>query len=252
MSRRLRIDLAYDGTDFAGWQVQKGLRTVQGVLEDALRRVHGDRPVRVHAAGRSDAGVHARGQVAHCDVEVATADEDLAHALHRLLPPDVRPLGVGTVEPTFHARHDARWKTYRYRLDLSRYGDPFGLRYALHYPRPLAVEAMRQGMRLLPGRRDWSSFAGAACRVTDRVRKLTCAELEIPRRDVAWLTFTADGFLNYMVRNLVGTLLDIGRGHLPPERISEILASGDRTLAGVTAPPRGLCLERVLYDGDNP
>jgi tRNA pseudouridine38-40 synthase len=248
--RRLRIDLAYDGTDFAGWQLQPGQRSVQGVLEHALGRLDGDRPVRARAAGRTDAGVHARGQVVDALVVTREADADLLHALRRMLPRDLRPTALATVDLEFHARYHALSKTYRYSLDLAPHADPFRARYALHRPGPLDLDAVERALRLLPGRRDWSGFAGAASTVEDHVRHLTRASLERPERDVATLTFTANGFLNYMVRNLVGTLLEIATGRRPPEDVVQILESRDRTLAGPTAPARGLCLERVVYPGD--
>jgi len=249
--RRVRIDLAYDGTDFAGWQLQARGRTIQGTVEEALSRLDGARLVRVHAAGRTDAGVHARGQVAHADVRTARGDAELGYALHRLLPPDVRPLALRTVRADFDARRDALGKCYVYRLDLSRYGDPLLRRYALHCARPLDLEAVSAALRLLPGRRDWSGFAAAGCAVSDRVRELRVAELVRRGLDEALFRFAADGFLTHMVRNLVGTLLEIGRGRLAVQRVHEILASGDRRLAGPTAPARGLCLERVAYADEN-
>jgi len=248
--RRIRLDLAYDGTDFAGWQVQPGQRTVQGVVEQALGRLDGDRRVRLHGAGRTDAGVHARQQVAHCDLGKAAGDAELARALSHILPPDVRPLSLRSVGADFDARRDARWKQYRYRIDRSPSGDPFTIRYALHYPHPLDVAAIRAALGLLPGRRDWSGFAAAACTVQNRVRNLTRAELDGSEDGDSVFDFVGDGFLTHMVRNLVGTLLEVGRGKMPPERIGAILESRDRNLAGPTAPPQGLCLERVVYTGE--
>jgi tRNA pseudouridine38-40 synthase len=245
--RRIRIDLAYDGTDFAGWQVQPGLRTVQGVVEQALTRLDGDRPVRLHGAGRTDAGVHARGQVAHCDLSTAEEDAELRRALSRILPGDVRPLALSSVAANFDVRRDALEKHYRYRIDRSQAGDPFTLRYVLHHPQPLDVDRMRVALALLPGRRDWSGFAAAACTVQDRVRTLTRAEFDGIDDGEAAFDFRGDGFLTHMVRNLVGTLLEVGRGKMAPERVVEILEAGDRKLAGPTAPPQGLCLERVVY-----
>jgi tRNA pseudouridine38-40 synthase len=247
-ARRLRIDLAYDGTDFSGWQVQPGERTVQGVLEAALTRINGDREVRVRAAGRTDAGAHARGQVVDARLGSPLADGDIAHALGRMLPADVRALAVTTVDEDFHARYHARSKTYAYRLDRTRTGDPFRARHALHWPHRLDRAALGAALAHLPGRRDWSGFTGAACNVEERVRTLTVAEYAEPEPAAGVFTFTADGFLNYMVRNLVGTLLEIGAGRRAADEIPTILESGDRDLAGPTAPARGLCLEHVSYD----
>jgi tRNA pseudouridine38-40 synthase len=248
--RRVRLDLAYDGTDFRGWQVQPGVRTAQGVVEDALSRIEGDRPVRVRGASRTDSGVHARGQVA--DVEVATAldDDALLERLAGIFPDDLRPLRVRTVPGSFHSRKDAVAKTYRYWIDRSRHGDPLLARYALHVPVVSLPAAMEDALRLLPGRRDWSGFAGAASEVEDAVRTLEVVRYDEIGAGRAVFTFRADGFLNHMVRNLVGTLLEVARGRFAPDRILAILESGDRTLAGPTAPARALCLERVWYAGD--
>jgi tRNA pseudouridine38-40 synthase len=246
-NRRLRLDVAYDGTAFRGWEIQPGLRTVQGVLEATLGVLAGDRAVRLRAAGRTDAGVHARGQVA--DLEIASRLEDLAlaRALGRMLPADLRVMRVRTVHDDFHARRDAVAKTYCYRLDRSPAGDPLRARYALHVPGSLDREALDQALARLPGRRDWSGFAGAACATRDRVRRLTTANYAEPTPGEGVFTFVADGFLNRMARNLVGTLLHVARGRLHPRHVDEVLASGDRTLAGPTAPAHGLCLEAVHY-----
>ncbi|MBZ5640541.1 MAG: tRNA pseudouridine(38-40) synthase TruA [Acidobacteriia bacterium] len=248
--RRIRLDLAYDGTGFAGWQLQPGERTVQGVIEEALSRLENGALARVRGAGRTDAGVHARGQVADAEVSVALDDARLLRALRSMLPRDVRPVNVTTADPSFHARHDAVSKTYRYFLDRSPHGDPFVARYALHHPHPMDLAAVADALRRLPGRRDWSGFAGAACPPGDRIRHLARASCLEVSPDLLAFEFTADGFLNHMVRNLVGTIVEIARGRFRAERVDEILASGERTLAGPTAPPHGLCLERVAYRGE--
>jgi tRNA pseudouridine38-40 synthase len=245
--RRLRLLLAYDGTEFAGWQVQPGQRTVQGVLESALSRLNGDRPVAVRGAGRTDAGVHALGQVADCGYAGDLDDRAVLHALSRMLPDDLRALAVGTAAPGFHARHHALSKVYVYRVDRSAHGDPFLRRYVAWRPGELDREALERALTRLPGQRDWSGFTAAACPVEDRVRTLTVARYE-EADDLGRFTFAADGFLTHMVRNLVGTLLEIGRGRFAPEHVERVLGSGDRSLAGPTAPAAGLFLERVVYD----
>lgn len=244
--RRVRLDLAYDGTGFAGWQRQPGERTVQGELEAALGRLHGGSPVAVRGAGRTDAGVHARRQVADAEVRLGQDDAALAYALRRLLPPDVRATAVVTMPDGFHARRDAAGKTYRYRVDRSAHGDPFLARYALHRPRPWDEAAIRDALSRLPGRRDWTAFSSSSCEVADRVRTVRLAELET-EGDVAWFTFEGDGFLTHMVRILVGTLLEVGRGRFEPGQIDRALAAGDRSLAGPTVAPRGLFLWDVRY-----
>jgi tRNA pseudouridine38-40 synthase len=247
MTRRLRLLLAYDGTDFAGWQYQPGLRTVQGVLAAALTRLNGDRPVAVRGAGRTDAGVHALGQIADCPFQGDLDDAGIAHALTRMLPDDLRALAVATASPGFHARHHATAKVYVYRVDRSAHGDPFLRRYAAWRPGQLDRELVERALALLPGRRDWSGFTAASCTIEDRVRTLTEARYD-EEAELGRFTFAADGFLTHMVRNLVGTLLEIGRGRFAPDQIERVLVSGDRSLAGPTAPAAGLFLERVVYD----
>lgn len=251
MSRRIRLDLAYDGTDYAGWQVQVGQITIQSLVEAALTRLNGERAVSIRAAGRTDAGVHARQQVCDFMFDGAASDDDLAHALRRMLPPAIRPLAVRGVCGEFHSRKSARAKHYRYRLDRSRYGNPVHARYALHQPHALDLDVMHDALRRLPGRRDWSGFTGSACDVDDRVRNLTVAEYSA-RGGNARFDFEGDGFLTHMVRNLVGTLLQIAEGKREAAEIDEILASGDRRLAGPTAPPHGLHLWCVHYDDVEP
>jgi tRNA pseudouridine38-40 synthase len=223
---------------------------VQGLLEETLTRLQGGVPVRVRGAGRTDAGVHARQQVADVRLAVALDEAELEHALRSMLPRNLRPLSLRVVEDSFVARRDACSKTYRYRLDRSRAGNPFLARYALHRAGELDLAAMRESLRQLPGRRDWSGFAGSACEVRDRVRKLTEAVYEEHPGEEGWFSFTADGFLTRMVRNLVGTLLEVGTGRFPPRRIRQILEEGDRTLAGPTAAARGLVLWKIVYPGE--
>jgi tRNA pseudouridine38-40 synthase len=245
--RRVRLDLAYDGTEFAGWQEQAGQRTVQEVVSTALARLHGERRTHLRGAGRTDAGVHAARQVADCVIGSRLGDADLAHALRGMLPADVRPLAVRSVAQEFDARRDAVSKTYRYTLDVTPWGDPFGARYALHHPGALDDEALHRALALLRGRRDWTGFTAAGCSIEDRVRDLAEARYDRPGADRACFTFRASGFLRHMVRNLVGTLLEIGRGRMALARIDEILARGDRALGGPTAPAHGLCLVDVAY-----
>jgi tRNA pseudouridine38-40 synthase len=250
--RRIRIDLAYDGTDFSGWQIQPDQRTVQGTLEDALRRVEGNRDVRARGAGRTDAGVHARQQVADAWVTTTEGDPALLRSLRSILPDDVRPIALRTVDPGFHARHDATRKTYRYLLDRSPARDPFLARFASHHPYDLDRVAMNDALGRMRGRRDFAGFAGAAGEVEDTVRHLFEASYRETQEGVGVFTFSGNGFLNHMVRNLVGTVLEIARGRMSAARIDEILASGDRALAGPTAAARGLCLMRIDYEGDLP
>ncbi len=251
MSRRIRLDLSYDGTAYAGWQVQLGQTTIQSLLEDALTRLNGNRPVSVRGAGRTDAGVHARQQVCDFLFEGDATDDELGHALGCMLPPAVRPVALVTVADEFHARRSARSKLYRYRLDRSPYGNPVHARYALHAPGEMDAVALGEALASLPGRRDWSGFASSRCEVDDRVRTITLADYS-ERGGSARFEFEGDGFLTHMVRILVGTLLQIAEGKRVPSDIDAILGSGDRRLAGPTAPPHGLHLWCIRYDTDEP
>ncbi len=251
MERRVRIDLAYDGTAYAGWQLQPGQPTIQGAVEQALSRIHAGRPVRVRGAGRTDAGVHARAQVADAVVLDRFDDALLLSALSGMLPGDIRPIGVVSVPDRFHAQHHAKEKAYRYLIDTSRHGDPFLARFAIRWPRSMDLAAIDAALALLPGRRDWSGFTGAACAMPDRVRTMTSTRRVAMDGERTALVFTADGFLTHMVRILVGTILDIGDGRFGPDRVREILETGDRARAGATAPAKGLCLDGIRYDGES-
>lgn len=246
-SRHFRLDLAYDGTGFAGWQLQLGQRTVQGVVESVLSRIQGAGRVRVRGAGRTDSGAHARGQVADFTLETRLEPPELLRSLSKMLPSDVRPRRLRHAPPGFHAWQSAVSKTYRYRLDTSPHGNPMLSRFALHFPYEIDRPAILDALALLPGRRDWSGFAGSACDKDDRVRSLTEARFEIGPGSTASFVFSADGFLTHMVRNLVGALLEIAQGRAGLEIVVEALATGDRNLAADTAPARGLCLESVRY-----
>jgi tRNA pseudouridine38-40 synthase len=248
VERRVRIDLTYDGTAYAGWQIQPRSKTVQGVVEEALSRLHGGQRVRLCGAGRTDSGAHARGQVADALVATRCDDGALLQALGHMLPDDVRPCRVLTVPPAFHAQHHATSKTYRYLVDTTATGDPWRRRYSLAFPLEMDEGAVDAALALLPGTRDWSGFAGSACTVSDRVRTVTEARRVVLRPGLQAFVFTADGFLTHMVRNLVGTLLEVGRRRMAPERIEEVFATRDRRRAGPTAEAKGLCLTRVVYD----
>jgi tRNA pseudouridine38-40 synthase len=246
--RRICLILAYDGTDFAGWQYQPGQRTVQGEVLEVLQSLQGGGKISLRGAGRTDAGVHAEMQVADCLIRSRLDDARLLHALARLLPEDVRPRSVQTVPDSFHSQYKARSKTYRYVLDHSPHADPFLRRYSAHVERPLDMAAMATAVRQLPGSRDWSGFAGVAAPPGNRWRNLTEAVMIRETQMKTVFRFTADGFLNHMVRNIVGAVLEIGTGRFGIDRISEILKTGDRYLAGKIAPARGLTLEKVFYD----
>jgi tRNA pseudouridine38-40 synthase len=242
-----RLTLEYDGEGFQGWQLQVGeCRTVQGVLEAAVARVAGER-ARVEASGRTDAGVHAEGQVASLRLESAPEADHLRRALNGVLPRDVAVVGAARAPDGFHARRDARSKLYRYRVWNGRDRSPLRERRALCLARPLDLPAMRQAARAFEGTHDFSSFQAAGSALASAERRLL--SLEVTGRAGAGvdLLFEGEGFLRHMVRILTGTLLAVGSGRWGPEDMPAILAARDRSKAGATAPARGLTLVAVRY-----
>lgn len=243
-----RLILEYDGTGFEGWQAQPhGHRTVQGVLEEALARVTGAKDPRVTGAGRTDAGVHAEGQVAGVELETELAAERLGRALNGVLPDD---LAVAACEPApegFHARYDARSKLYRYRIWNGAARSPLRAAHSHWVASRLDLAAMREAAAPLVGRHDFASFQAAGSDVRSSERSLTRLDVAGEPRGEIDLWVAGDGFLRQMVRILAGTLVEVGLGRTPAAAVSEILAARDRTRAGRTAPARGLTLVRVDY-----
>jgi len=241
--------VAYDGRDFAGWQVQPDHPTVQGVLEAALDRVHGVAPgtVRIVGAGRTDAGVHALGQVASYHPPTPRSPDVLRAALAGLLPETVRVLAVREMPGEFHACRSATGKVYRYRLVNRELALPFEAPFAWHVRALLDLGAMRAATAHLVGRHDFAAFQTAGSPTETTVR--TVRRLEVRERPggIVEVEAEADGFLYRMVRNLVGLLVEVGLGRRLPEDAARVLAARDRSAAGRTAPARGLCLVRVLY-----
>jgi len=238
-----KIILGYDGTDFRGWQRQPDGRTVQGVLEEAVCKITGKRTV-VHGAGRTDAGVHALGQVANFRGAFKLSDEVLFRALNAVLPQDVRIFSLEEARPDFHARKSARSKVYRYRIVRAPQPSPLDRRFVLHWPYPLKIGKMRQAARLFARTGDFTAFSSNRDRAP--VRTVTRSELRTPGDEIVY-TIEAAGFLRYMVRTIVGTLLEVGRGRIAPEEIEELFRHRDRSLAGPTAAAKGLTLIRVDY-----
>lgn len=246
--RNIKLTVAYDGTAYHGFQEQRGtgLPTVQEELERCLSGLAGKK-VQVIGASRTDAGVHARGQVINFDAgEWNIPTGRIPPALNGILPEDIAVLSAEDAGADFHARFSARWKEYRYTVHNSRRPDPFLRRYSCFFPRPLDLGAMREAAGRLEGRHDFSAFKAGGTPVKSAVRTLYRAVID-SGGDLIELTFRGDGFLHHMVRIITGTLLEVGLGKYPPAAVSGILASGDRTRAGPTAPPQGLCLIRVEY-----
>lgn len=242
---RLKLTLEYDGTEFHGWQVQPELRTVQGVVEEKLSILL-DEAVKLVGAGRTDAGVHARGQVAHCETCRVLGPEAIRRGINSLLPPDVAVQRVEQVAPDFHARYAALRKTYSYTILRQPSPSPLWRRTALHVRASLNVEAMREAAAALRGRHNFCAFWGGGDDRRTPWRTLTRLEIE-EHPPLLRIWMEADSFLRHMVRNVVGTLLEIGRGRYPSDWARQVLESRDRSRAGATAPAHGLCLEEVVY-----
>lgn len=243
--RNLRLDLCYDGTRYRGWQrLPNREDTIQGKLETALSRILGE-PIEVAGSGRTDAGVHARGQVANFHCESAMPPEEILQNLRRYLPEDIGIYSCKEVSPRFHARLNAREKTYCYRIWNSDAPCVFERRFVAVMSEKLDMEAMKQAAGLLLGKHDFSAFCG-----NNKMKKSTVRELyaiEISRRgEEIRIRFTGNGFLYNMVRIMTGTLIEVGRGQRRPEDIPDLFG-GKREQAGFLAPAQGLCLEEVEY-----
>ncbi|MGB6429147.1 MAG: tRNA pseudouridine(38-40) synthase TruA [Candidatus Acidiferrales bacterium] len=267
--QNIKLTLAYDGTDFHGWQTQPGQSTIQSALSDVVGRITQEH-VTVHAAGRTDAGVHALGQVAHFRAQSSLAPEEFQRALNALLPREIRVVAAESAAPDFHARWQALAKTYCYRVYRGRVLPPFLWRYVLHDPFPLDFDAMSEAAQLFEGAHDFTSFAASTGseeddrdrtveRVIFRSEVLRGDDPNLPSAAFATLGITRPGpdewvyvvrgrsFLRYMVRKLSGTLIDVGRGRLSPADVIELFALRDRSRSGPTLPPQGLFLVSVEY-----
>ena len=246
-----KLTIQYDGTDFHGWQMQDGLRTVQGELTKALSLVDG-RDVVIHGSGRTDAGVHAEGQVASVQLQRTISTGKLRSAINGNIGKDVRVLEAEVVPDEFHARYSALEKTYLYRIVNGPVLSPFLLRYAHHDARHFDLKLMTDCARLFLGTHDWTAFSSAQSDSANKTRTVTGLTI-ISRRDeragcnVIEMTVSADGFLRYMVRSIAGTLMAAGRGELDNELVLRAINEGDRSLAGATAPACGLTLVSVRY-----
>jgi tRNA pseudouridine38-40 synthase len=247
MERNIKLVLAYDGTDFHGWQRQAGVRTAQEELENVLRHVL-RHPLSALGASRTDTGVHARGQVASVATDSPVPLENLQRAIGHRLPADMAIVTVSLAAPGFQPTRDACRKRYRYRIFncVQRPVASFAQRYTWHVWYPLDLQRLQAAAAELVGTHDFAGFASQGSPRDTTVR--TVYRLGVARvGDELQIDVEGNGFLYHQVRNMVGTLVEIGRGHWPPQRVSEILAARDRRLAGPTAPPQGLCLEWVRY-----
>jgi len=243
--RKLKLTVQYDGTDFAGFQRQPGLPTVQGALEEAIGRCLGH-PVSLTAASRTDAGVHALGQVVAVETHVPIPVEAAPVAFTSALPTSVAVVEAEEADPGFHPRFAAKWKRYVYRIVCRPVRSPFLGRYAWCLPHELSAEMMAAAAEHIKGRQDFRSFCAGGAQVEDFVREVTRLDISCDG-DMLECWIEADGFLYKMVRNIVGTLVEVGRDRLAPEDVGAIVAARDRGRAGPTAPPQGLCLVKVAY-----
>jgi len=252
--RNLKATLRYDGTDFAGWQMQPGLPTIQGALVAALERITGE-STKVVGAGRTDAGVHALGQVASFKTASNIAARNLKRALNSMVAPRIRIDDLEEVAEEFDARKHARSKWYRYTILLADFPDPLLCRYSWQIRARLDTKRMQDAAQYLVGKHDFTSFQGSAGKDRSPIRTVSCLDVStipVPHPtdqtdSLIAIDIRADGFVYKMVRNIVGTLAEVGRGKIEPQHLKSILEAHDRDLAGPTAPPQGLCLISVSY-----
>ncbi|MGM0238574.1 tRNA pseudouridine(38-40) synthase TruA [Enterococcus sp. AZ103] len=249
---RYKAIIAYDGTNFNGFQRQPNGRTVQEEFEKTLQKINHGEPIMIHGSGRTDAGVHALGQVIHFDYDDPRPLEKLRFALDTQTPDDIAVRSVERVAEDFHARYHVVEKTYHYKVQIQKPRSPFRRYYAAYYPYPLDLEKIRQALPALLGTHDFTSFCASGSSVEDKVRTIYQADLEV-NGDGTELTFIfrGNGFLYKMIRILAGTLLKIGNDRLAVDSIPAIIAKKDRNAAGPTAHPEGLYLAEVKY-AENP
>lgn len=242
---RYRLLISYDGTPFVGWQVQPNGVSIQGLIEKGLYRLLGEK-IRIVGAGRTDSGVHALGQVAHFDIDEMIDTTLLARQLNGLLPREIRILHCALVLPTFHAQRSATSKEYHYHLWLEREISPFVRLYRHHIRKPCSPPLLREAAQRFVGKHDFATFANVGSKVTTTERTIFRLDI-IPQEGGLRLEFEGDGFLYKMVRNIVGTLVEVATEKRPLEAIETLFAAKDRRATGVAAPPQGLFLVRVDY-----
>ena len=243
--KRIGLVVAYDGTNYCGWQIQPNGISIQGVLNETLSELLGE-AVEVKGASRTDAGVHSLGNVAVFDTNTRIPGDKIAYALNQRLPEDIRIQLSEEVEPDFHPRYSDSEKTYEYRILNRRFPVPTERLYTYFYHYKLDVEKMREATSYIIGTHDFASFCGSGAQVKSTVRTITAAEV-FREGDLVTIRVTGTGFLYNMVRILSGTLIEIGNGQYPPERMKEILDACDRQAAGPTAPAKGLTLMGIRY-----
>ncbi len=250
--RNLKLTIAFDGTDFSGWQKQLNAPTIQGELEGVLGKIT-NASVILHGAGRTDAGVHALDMVASFETESHISLSDLLRGANATLPPAIRILSIKTAAPDFHARFSTTSKTYIYTIETGKIQSPITRLYAVHIQQSLAIDAMQQCLELITGTHDFASFEASGSRdksiTTGRgsVRAIQIATVNRTAANELQFVFTGDGFLRHMVRNIVGSILEVGKGRKTVEEFKTILKANDRSKAAATAPAHGLFLKKVHY-----
>ncbi len=242
------MTFAYDGTNFSGYQKQPKLRTVQKEVEDAIKEINGGKVVMVHASGRTDAGVHALNQKAHFELDKKMDPDKLRRGINSLLPDDIYVKKIEEVTDDFHARYSAIAKEYIYKINMGEY-NPIERNYVFQYNHRLDISEMERALKYLEGEHNFKSFTKTNDEITDYVRKSSNTSIVRDEKDInkITITFVGDGFMRYMVRNMVGLLIEIGEGKRKSEDIIEILKHENRTFAGKTAPSCGLYLKNVFY-----
>jgi len=243
---RYLIKFSYDGTNYAGFQSQKGLETIQDKLEEALTKINNNHKTNVIATGRTDKGVHAISQYAHADINVNITEKKLKRALNSNLPEDIYVKDVKEVESNFHARYQVVEKIYEYKINMGEY-NPLERNYVFQYNHELNVEAMKKGIKYFEGEHDFRAFVTDNKEKENCVRTITKTKIEESNNQLI-ITFQGTGFLRYQVRNMVGILIKVGENKMTPEEVETIINSKDRTKSGKTAPAEGLYLVDVIYE----
>ncbi|MHC5252865.1 tRNA pseudouridine(38-40) synthase TruA [Listeria kieliensis] len=246
---RYKAIIAYDGSGFFGYQVQPEKRTVQSEIEQALQKMHKGDFIRVTASGRTDAGVHAKGQVIHFDSPLEIPGDSFRMALETRTPRDISFRSVKAVDSDFHARFDTTGKEYRYLIQCGKLFDPFMRHFAWHFPYPIDLQKMEEAVTILLGEHDFTTFCSARTEMENKVRTLYQIEMEQVNDELFAITYRGDGFLYNMVRILTGALMDVGQGKLSLDDLKKALDAKNReALRSKTAPPEGLYLMNVFYD----
>lgn len=248
---RYKATIAYDGTDFSGFQIQPNARTVQGEIEKSLKIIHKKTPVRIHPAGRTDSGVHAQAMVFHFDFPKTIPQEGVFKALNVLTPSDITLNKLERVTDAYHARYHAIKKTYTFRIDNNLLPTPFTRNFVYHHPYKLDRERAEEALEYLVGKHDFTSFCSAKTDKENKVRTIYKASVEVNEKTKEWIfTFMGDGFLYHMIRIIMGTLIPIADGRSEPICMKQILEAKDREAAGQTISPNGLWLEKIYYEMD--